>query len=287
MLKRIKILTTIGVVLIVAMMAAIVTSMTMASISNIAGRESFISAFGGAAFAYLFVRLGELFNSVRNSEKLNSDTIVSIEYVLNHHLNGINDDLQIIDHTVKGLRMPDVTFISFSRLKMLNTREMRLQDLRNIDFINDASAYFSQLQRIDDNANSLQIALDQLRDDAIKIPRKVTQDGKTFVDAAHKIVYDENAEQIALQLLEVKKQYIDQYENLKDLLAKVRYLYSRPSVWLSLPLPWDSVRHYEPDFQEKNLSSFRKAVDDDIELATEQYKPRYNSQKTKKHTKRS
>ena len=66
----------LGLIAIAAVMAAIIFGITDGSIKNVAARDSFITAFGGAAFAYLFVKYGELFTRLSQREKLNVDTIV-------------------------------------------------------------------------------------------------------------------------------------------------------------------------------------------------------------------
>ncbi len=154
----------LGIILILACALTIALAVTFTRHSN--GSDALFSAFGGAFFAYIFVRLGELFNRISKREKLNLDTLVEVEYVLNDHLNRIGQNINILEAllVVVDTKSPVVNFM---KIKPIPNDKSGLQDLKNLDFINDLFNYYVDLEKINEGFELvLQFAIKMINDDA-------------------------------------------------------------------------------------------------------------------------
>ncbi len=255
----------LGLVAIAAAMVAIVFGIVDKSIKNVVARDSFITAFGGAAFAYLFVKYGELFTRLSQREKLNVDTIVSLEYLLNKHLNMIGTNLDVADKMIDALKKKQP--VHFLEFKEIPIGPIRLQDLKNVNFINDVFNYFADIEKINYDLNALQKFAEKLMDDVLKRQGQQTLQENAVFQA----VYTANSTTLINQLGEIKGFIEAADKTLDELMGKIGYVKKHRAWWLSVAVPWFSTTHYDEKKLKAELpgyiAEFKKGQQENIEAS--------------------
>ncbi|HEV2412268.1 MAG TPA: hypothetical protein VGS28_00490 [Candidatus Saccharimonadales bacterium] len=257
----------VGLIGIATAIMAILFAMTFDSIKSAAARDSFITAFGGAAFAYLFVKYGELFTRLQQREKLSLDTTVELEYLLNKHLNLIGTNLDVTDQMIKALKYKKRP--SFLKFVPVPVGIIKLQNLKNTDFINDAFNYFADVEKINLDLEILQEFVEKLISDALATKKVNAVDYMLF-----QMSYQSNSTELISQLGEIKG-FINKADSTAiELLGKIQYIRKHRAWWLSTPLPWSSTRHYSKKKLTKELpdyiASVKKGMQENIKQSSEE-----------------
>jgi hypothetical protein len=228
--KVIQIVGLIGLVAILLIAGALTIALAVTFTKHSSGRDTLFSAFGGAFFAYIFVRLGELFNRISKREKLNLDTLVEVEYTLNDHLNRIGQNTGILDAllVVVSTKSPVVNFM---RIKPIPNDKSGLQDLKNLDFINDMFNYYVDLEKINEGFELvLQFAIKLINDDA-------SMRAANLPPANIQANYKMNADALKEMASDTKKLLVQAEKDCMELIAKSKYVYDHRNMWIALAYP--------------------------------------------------
>ncbi len=263
-MKRIAyFLSMIGLVVILAAAAAVVYAMVFASIKNTAAKDSFITAFGGAAFAYLFVKYGEMFTRLSQREKLNIDTVVNLEYLFNKQLNQLGDNMAVSKQMADALK--NKRPLHFLEFKPITIGTVRLQDMKNVDFINDVFNYFDNLEKLNADMYTLQKMSEKLIDDMLKAQGRFEAREYVTIQA----IYNANSKIIIAQLEEILGFLERADKNVDQLIGKIGYVKKHRAWWLSLAVPGFNATHYNEKRLKKELpgymAQFKKTQQENID----------------------
>jgi hypothetical protein len=241
--------------------------MTEKSISNEAAKDSFITAFGGAAFAYFFVKYGELFTRLSSREKLNVDTIVSLQYALNKHLNAIGDNLSALDAMITSLKKRDRTRVPFLQFTEIPIPEIKLQDMKNIDFITDVANYFADIEKVNTDLMMLQKFFETVMSDLYNRGGVVTMTDSAIASSR----FQTNSAELIKELQEIRKFIVAADKSIDALQGKIQYVSKHRAWWLDLSVPWFSTTHYDQKKLDKELpgyiAKFKQGQQENIALS--------------------
>jgi len=244
--KIIKTLGIIGFTIILALISIVAGAFVYNTISAGSGREALFSAFGGAFFAYVFVRVGDLFNRLSKREKLNLDTVIEQGYALNDHLNRIDLDIKIADALIELVNKQSKVVYTM-RFKPIPVDKSRLQDMKNLDFINDMFNYFVDVEKINDG-------LDIILEFSIKLIEEHSNMILSGVSATTlQQVYKANSEVLVGMIQDSKNLLKTAEKDCVELIAKSEYVYEHRNMWLSLTYAGRMGGHYGDDLK-KELS---------------------------------
>lgn len=94
----------------------------------------FLSAFAGAFFAFLFIRIGDSLSKIYDRAVKHFNALVKAEYQMNVYLNEINDNIFILESIKKAISLK---IISLDDLKEFPINDDLLIELNNIEIIQD------------------------------------------------------------------------------------------------------------------------------------------------------
>ncbi len=234
----------LGLIAIIAATASIVAAMTFNSVRNVSSAESFITAFGGAFFAYIFVKIGELTTRLSKREKLNLDTLVECEYILNDHLNRINTNINILNALIEIVKVKSPV-VNYMKFKAVPIDKSILQNMKNLDFINDMFNYCVDLEKINEG-------LSLISDYAIKIVNDNANLALSqFPSGVAEHAYQMNVEALESMAEESKSLLVEAEKNCVELIAKSRYVGEKRNIWLSLAYSGKVGGHYGDDLKSR------------------------------------
>jgi len=160
----------LGLLLSIVFVAVSLVYLVSKVLHDLTALSEFSSAFAGALFGYLAVRLTDIVKDMRERQIINIKALVSLE-----HLN-----MQAIDKVGTAEFVAKDWKNSFERAKtekkvVLNFNQFRevpidrkpLLDLLNLDLINDFAKYFSIVERVNDSMYSLEKFYDSILKAAI------------------------------------------------------------------------------------------------------------------------
>ncbi len=110
------------------------------------------SAFAGAFFAFLFLRLAEFLSKIYQRQVKHYNSLVILVTQLNELGGIIHDDLYLIPPFKKGITSGN---IYFSKLRPLPIDRSHYENLYDIDLINDLFSFNYQLRKLNDDIDSL------------------------------------------------------------------------------------------------------------------------------------
>jgi hypothetical protein len=236
---RLKIVKLLGIVglLVVMFIVVIVVLITSSGVSEVYGGGVLASAFSGAFFAYVFVRVSELFDRLSKREKLNLDTIVQQEYILNDHLNRMDLNIKIADTLVDLLRDKSRAVYAVG-FKYIPIDKQNLPDMKNLDFINDMFNYYVDIEKINDGLDII-----------IKFSVKLIEEYSNMIvsnTSSEKIkhYYHLNSTALIGMINDSKNLLTVAEKDCVELIAKSRYVHNHRSVWLQLAYTGGRVGHY-------------------------------------------
>ncbi|QQR78793.1 MAG: hypothetical protein IPJ68_00710 [Candidatus Moraniibacteriota bacterium] len=126
--------------------------------SNIA--FSMISAFSGAFFAFLFLRLAEFFTKLYERQVRHYNSLVSLEMQLLEDGAVIQDNLFTIGRFVAAIKINNVTF---EHLRYLSIDKSHYEMLYDLSLKNELYAYHYDLRRLNDDVENISKGYDEIR----------------------------------------------------------------------------------------------------------------------------
>lgn len=234
----------LGLIIILSSTVAIIAALVFNSVNGVSGREALFSAFGGAFFAYIFVRIGELFNRLSRREKLNLDTVIEQEYVLNDHLNRIDLNIKIADALIELVGKKSKVVYTM-RFKPIPIDKSRLQDMKNLDFINDMFNYYVDLEKINEG-------LDIIMEFSIKL---IQEYSSMVISGVPTTIlqqsYEVNSNALMGMIDDSKNLLKTAEQDCVELIAKSKYVYEHRNMWLSLAYTGRMGGHYGDDLKKE------------------------------------
>lgn len=232
----------LGLIIILSSTAAIIAALVFSSVKGISGRETLFSAFGGAFFAYIFVRIGELFNRLSKREKLNLDTVIEQEYVLNDHLNRVDLNIKIADALIELVGKQSKAVYTM-RFKPIPIDKSNLRDMKNLDFINDMFNYYVDLEKINDGLDII-----------LEFSIKLIQEHSNMIFSGVPVAtiqqsYAANSNALVGMIQDSKNLLKTAEQDCVELIAKSKYVYEHRNMWLSLAYPGRVGGHYGDDLK--------------------------------------
>ena len=119
------------------------------------------SAFLGAFFAFIFVRVGDFFKSYSNRISKNHNSLVKLEYLLNTLIGRLDGNIHAIESfeeiyalTTKGIGQSQV-FVWVSRLHPVTLYDDLLLDLTNIDLVNELFILNLRLRALNESMETI------------------------------------------------------------------------------------------------------------------------------------
>jgi len=110
------------------------------------------SAFAGAFFAFLFLRLAEFFGKIYQRQVKHYNSLVTLETQLNELGGIIHDNIYLLPYFRKAILSGH---IYFSKLRQLPIDRSHYGKLYDINFINDLFSFNYQLRKLNDDIDSL------------------------------------------------------------------------------------------------------------------------------------
>ena len=111
-----------------------------------------LSAFMGAFFAFLFLRLADFLERIYKRQVKHYNSLVILETQLNELGGIIHDNIYLIPFFRDAITSGN---IYFSKLRQLPIDRSHYESLHDIDFINDLFTFNYQLRKINDDIDSL------------------------------------------------------------------------------------------------------------------------------------
>jgi len=179
------------------------------------------NAFLGAFFAFLFVRIGDLFSDIYKRRKRHYTALVRLEYFLNECFVQHFDNINVIDGFISLIdETKDKSVIPFyaNTFHPIEFDKNILLDLANIGLINEVAELFCDFKRANsDMATSTKI-YNELKEGLIQ---------KTIsrVDFKQSVLY------LAQRLAELKKFFINLDSKMERNCAVVRLLLEDKMLW--------------------------------------------------------
>lgn len=232
----------IGISAIIAMVTAVSFLVFKASFSSISQTNDFISAFCGAFFAFVFVKLGELGTRLYQRQRANQEALVVLEQVLQDYINRLYGNDFVADDIVKSIQSTlsntdGAAKVNFNFLKPVPIDRTLLLHLRNIDYKNDVFNFFADLDKLNGSLTSIQRYYDLMTTNLIsgQLPKKT---------------YTENLKIISEKMTELRKFISASIDDCIDMAAKTRLLLKETPVLLITAIQL-KPQNYPDDFTSK------------------------------------
>jgi len=165
----------LGFALILVLVVIVGTEVFGHGFSNIAKTEALIAAFSGAFFAYIFLKISELFTRLYKAEQNNQKTIVELEHLMNIYMNKLHNNLFVSNDMINTINshtdtqdISNLIKINFNSFKPIEFSQSNLLNLKNIDFVNDVFNFYADLEKVNDSMVSVQKFYDLLTTSMIK-----------------------------------------------------------------------------------------------------------------------
>ncbi|MEK7550819.1 MAG: hypothetical protein AAB535_03490 [Patescibacteria group bacterium] len=110
------------------------------------------SAFAGAFFAFLFLRLAEFFSKLYTRQAKHYNSLVILETQLNEIIGLINDNLYLLPDF---RRVITSGHIYFNSLHTLPIDRSHLESLHDLDLINELFSYFYQVRKVNTDITTM------------------------------------------------------------------------------------------------------------------------------------
>jgi len=218
-----------------------------------------IGAFMGAFFAFLFIRISEVFTKIYERKKRHNDALVKLEYIYNEYLNIISDNIFIIDDFI-GISQDAIQknqpFIYFNNLHQFPINKEIILDLYNIDLINEVFSFNSNINKINDSIDAVNRAYAEIKN--IFIQKQI--DYKT---------YEINVNMLIKKFQEIKKFLVALTEEDKEVIAMIRILLERKPLLIHL-------KEYFSDKLKKQIPEEIKKIEKEINTVETKDKKRIN-----------
>lgn len=223
--KTTKVFGLVGLAGVVAIVVAACFTVTRAAFTDIAALGDFVSAFTGAFFAFIFVKLGELGTRLYARQRVNQAALVTLEQVLQDYVSRLygnefvaDDIMKTIDATIED--QDGALKANFNYLKPMPIDKSLTIDLRNIDYKNDLFNFFEDLEKLNHSLDSIQRYYDLMT--ANLMSGQLSHEN-----------YRGNLPIIKEKLVELKGFIRASVEDCVDVATKTRLLLQERSFWLT------------------------------------------------------
>jgi|GEM_PF-2084797 hypothetical protein len=221
--RLVKLFGYLGLTAILAIVAATCFLVFRNSFRSLSNTDDFISAFSGAFFAFIFVKLGELGTRLYLRERSNQTALVTLEQTLQDYINRLYDNDFVIDDIVKTIdnttKKPSAAIkVNFNFLKPLPIDSSIMLNLRNLNYKNDLFNFYADLDKVNNSLATVQRYYDRITDSYIA--------GKM-----DKATYIKNLEVIKEKLGELKQFLAASIEDCIEVAAITRLLLRQVSIW--------------------------------------------------------
>lgn len=123
--------------------------------------ETLLSAFAGAFFAYLFVRIGEFFSKIYERQKIHYNTLVLLATQLNKNYGILEDNKYLIPNFIQTIQDGK---IYQNKIHMLDIDEVFLKDLFSIKLINNLFSLQYDYRKANEDADTINDINQNIRD---------------------------------------------------------------------------------------------------------------------------
>ena len=106
------------------------------------------SAFAGAFFAFLFLRLGEFFSKLYQRQVKHYNSLVILETQLNEIGGIIHDNLYILPNFIRVINSGNVYY---NNLRPIPTDKSHYENLYDLNILNELFTYYYQARKINDD----------------------------------------------------------------------------------------------------------------------------------------
>jgi hypothetical protein len=130
---------------------------------------------------------------------------------------------------------------------------IRLQDLKNIDYINEMYEYLKNIEKINDG---LEICMEYAK-------TLINKTAGQVLTSTQQTIFDDNVAGLKSLLEDSKKLMIAAEKTCETLIAKNTYVALNSDQWLMLSIPWFSQNKYNKDDLEKQLPKMVEKVQED------------------------
>jgi len=167
-----------------------------------------LSAFMGAFFAFLFIKLAELLTKV--SERINKhyNAMVKIEHHFNDYLNYISDNRFLIKNFIKALKKGGIYINRFALLPIEKDITLELLDL---PLINKIFSFNTNIRKMNNSMETINNWYDEIK-------------GAYLKARINKSIYKKNTENLITELQHLDGFLKSLYEKIKDIIALIRIL---------------------------------------------------------------
>lgn len=200
-----------------------------------------LSAFCGAFFAFLFIRLADITKTLHDGTKLNYVTLVNVEYYLNKCMSDLSDNIYEIDQInifFQKAKESQKTCVVSNWPQTIELNYKLVEGLTNIDLINDLFAYLDRLKKINRSIERLNQFYSEFR-------------GALFQKNIEKETYRHNFETYVLKQNELKNFIVDLKNDSIRLLAIVRIITNKSMPIFDRCYQFFYKKKYQKDFNEK------------------------------------
>lgn len=128
--------------------------------------DTAVGAFLGAFFAYLFMRIRDVFTKIYERHKDNFNALVRLEHLCCENMDTIANNIWIIDdfhNTVGEALKQGHTAIYGNRLHKLSFPEDIILKLTGIDFMNEVLSYKVDFSRLNNDIDTINVTYDSFK----------------------------------------------------------------------------------------------------------------------------
>lgn len=172
------------------------------------------TAFSGAFFAFLFLRIGEFLSKLYQRQVKHYNSLVTLETQLNETGGIIHDNLYILPNFIRVIKSGN---IYFNNLHQIPIDKSHYENLYDLDLLNLLFSYNYQIRKINDDMDTASSGYQDIKNALIQ----------KYVVAEH---YKVNADLLAENLRQIEIFLTELEEETVKLLAriKVQMRYDRP-----------------------------------------------------------
>ncbi len=135
---------------------------------DINANAQLLSSFLGAFLAFLFVRLGEGLRRIYERQAKNHTTLIELQHIHNANINTIHDNLYLCGKLVEAFNKVTengMPLLVPNKIMPLQTDFERLTRLTNLDVINSAFRFYTNIKKFNEDADSFNESYADLRND--------------------------------------------------------------------------------------------------------------------------
>ncbi len=222
---------------------------------NLDYTNSAIGAFMGAFFAFLFIRLAQVFDAIYKRKKNNHNELIYLERLFNLYLVATNDNRFLSIKLADTLRQGEL------ELSLLNTYEVRIESLMkltDINYLNKILGFVVDLRKINHDINITNNWNTELRSALIQKNIDFTK-------------YKEQAAVLAKNIDVLSKYFLSFQDKIIDLLCENEILIDKSKTLLSRLIGEQKIKISKEEI-EKKKKEFLKQLEKSKKESSEEIK---------------